>query len=411
MPAIAFQYPEELRAVLDGIASFIKAEIRPRHARNEALLGDGRQLYGEDGRYVAPVLALIREVRMASAEAGYYAMCAPESIGGQGLGSLAWFAAWELIYRECSEHQWLAQFIISRFAYGPSPMLAALTPEARERYLPGIMSGSQSMCFGMSEPDAGSDALRMRSRAVRDGDGWRLTGSKIWISNSPYAEYCIVFAVTDPEKSAARKGGISAFLVPTDAPGFHVDRVIRMWGHVGGIEATLKFEKVRIEPHQLIGPLDRGLQVGMLGANLGRLQNTAKAVGLGRWAIEQALAYTKIRKAFGSTLSDYQGLTFPLAESAMQMHAAHLMGLNAAQLVDAGLPARKELSMTKAFSTQMSAMAIDRAIQVHGAIGLTNELGLVDAWKSMRESNISDGTNEILRRTIVKEMLDGDIDL
>src|SRR5690606_28949221 len=221
----------------------------------------------------------------------------------------------------------------------------------------------------------------------------------------------IVFAVTDPERAAQRKGGISAFMVPTSSPGFVIERVIRMWGSVGGNEAILQFDNVRLEPWQLVGELHRGFSIAMLGVNLGRLYNSARGVGMGRWALEQALEYVKIREAFGQPIAEYQGVTFPLAQSAMEVHAAHLMALNAAQLLDQGHHARKELSMTKAMATQAGARAIDRAIQAHGAIGMTNELGLTQAWKYLRMVNIADGTNEILNRTIIKAMLDGDTDL
>ena len=142
-----------------------------------------------------------------------------------------------------------------------------------------------------------------------------------------------------------------------------------------------------------------------------KLFNSARAVGMGRWALEQAFEYVKVREAFGNPIAEYQGVMFPLAESAMHIHAAHLMSLNAAQLVDKGLPARKEMSMTKGFSTQMALQAVDRVLQAHGAIGFTNELALTEAYKTLRKVNVADGTNEILRRTIAKEMLDGDMDL
>ncbi len=149
----------------------------------------------------------------------------------------------------------------------------------------------------------------------------------------------------------------------------------------------------------------------LYGVSLGRIYNSARAVGYGRWAIEQALDYAQTRHAFGSAIADYQGVSFPLAESATELHAAHLMGLNVAQLLDAGLPAVKELSMTKAYSVQIGFRAVDRAIQTHGAMGLTNELGLTEAWHSLRIVNIADGTNEILNRTIAQRLLKGDTDL
>src|SRR5690606_35245487 len=135
----------------------------------------------------------------------------------------------------CGAQHWLGQYAISHWAKGPSPVLQGLTPRMREEALAPLMSGEKSLCFALSEPGAGSDAMMIKTRAERvsgnEGDGWRLTGSKIWITNSPYAEYAVIFAVTNPDLAAKRKGGISAFMIPTASPGFKVDSLIRMWGH------------------------------------------------------------------------------------------------------------------------------------------------------------------------------------
>jgi alkylation response protein AidB-like acyl-CoA dehydrogenase len=145
--------------------------------------------------------------------------------------------------------------------------------------------------------------------------------------------------------------------------------------------------------------------------SLGRIYNSARAVGYGRWALELALEYAKTRKAFDRPIADYQGVTFPLAESATELHAAHLMGLNVGLLLDQGAPAIKELSMAKAYSVQVGYRAVDRAMQTHGAMGFTNEVGLHHAWHALRIVNVADGTNEILNRGIVQRLLKGDVEL
>jgi acyl-CoA dehydrogenase len=160
-----------------------------------------------------------------------------------------------------------------------------------------------------------------------------------------------------------------------------------------------------------VGELDQGFAAALYGVSLGRIYNSARSVGYGRWAIERALEYATAREAFGSPIAANQGVTFPLAESATELHAAHLMGLNAAQLLDRGSAAVKELSMTKAYSVQAGFRAVDRAIQTHGAMGFTNELGLTEAWHSLRIVNVADGTNEILNRTIAQRMLKGDVEI
>ncbi len=302
-------------------------------------------------------------------------------------------------------------YALAHWAFGPSRLLEQVTPEARRRVLPGLMDGSKSMCFALSEPGAGSDATMIKTRAISAGDGWRISGRKIWISNAPTADYCILFAVTDPDRAAAKQGGITGFIVPTDAPGFSVQRVIRLFGHIGGDEAELAFDDLPVEPWQVVGAVDQGFVAALYGVSLGRIYNSARAVGYGRWAVERALEHASSREAFGTTLSEFQGVTFPLAEAAMELHAAHLMGLNAATLLDRGEAAIKELSMTKAYSVQVGLRAVDRAMQTHGALGFTNELGLTEAWHSLRIVNVADGTNEILYRTIARRLLKGDLDL
>ncbi|WP_395712989.1 acyl-CoA dehydrogenase family protein [Reyranella sp.] len=416
MPAIAWDLPDDIRAVREGLIDFARKEVLPRHEAHRALFEDPRRLYREDGRFSDALKGLIGEVRRAAAGAGYYNMCVPEQLGGGGLGHLAYYAGWEALFHLCGPHNWLMLYVISHWAFGPSRLLEKVTPAARERILGPMMAGEASMCFGLSEPGAGSDAAALATRAVKDGDGWRLTGRKIWTSNAPVADYCIVFAKTDaegadPERAAARRGGISAFLVPTASPGFEVQRVIKLFGHIGGDEAELRLEDVRVEPWQLVGELHQGFAAALYGVSLGRIYNSARAVGYGRWALELALDYAKTRKAFDRPIADYQGVTFPLAESATELHAAHLMGLNAATLLDQGHPAVKELSMAKAYSVQVGYRAVDRAMQTHGAMGFTNEVGLHHAWHSLRIVNVADGTNEILNRSIVQRLLKGDTEV
>ena len=407
MSAIAFDIPEDILAMREGLRAFAEAEILPRHEANLDLFEDQRRLYESDGRFSEELLHLIGEVRRAASKAGYYQMCVPEELGGGGLGHLAYFVGFEELFHTCGPQNWLMLYAVSHWAFGPSRLLEKLTERARDEMLAPMMAGEKSMCFGLSEPGAGSDASRITTRAVPDGDGWRITGRKVWTSNSPVADYCVVFAVTDSDT----RGGISAFLVPTDAPGFEIQRIIKLFGHIGGDEAELTLDDVRVEPWQLVGDLHKGFAAALYGVSLGRIYNSARAVGYGRWALEQALDYAGVRKAFGKTISEFQGVTFPLAESATELHAAHLMALNAATLLDRGDAAVKELSMAKAYAVQVGYKAVDRAMQTHGAMGFTNELGLYHAWHALRIVNVADGTNEILNRTIVQRLMKGDREL
>jgi acyl-CoA dehydrogenase len=250
MTAIAVDLPPDLVDIVAGLTRFLRAEVVTRHEKHAGLLDDPRRRFGPDGRYAHEVVGLIREVRMAAAEAGYFNLCVPTSLGGLGQGYLTYYVAWEAINRLCGAHHWLGTFALSHWAFGPSAVLEHVTPEARERILSGLMSGRESMCFGLSEPGAGSDATMIQTRAVADGSGWRITGRKMWTSNITFANWIVVFAVTDPARAAAKRGGISAFLVPTSAPGFTLQRVTLLQGEIGGVEGESTLDDVRVEPWQ-----------------------------------------------------------------------------------------------------------------------------------------------------------------
>jgi acyl-CoA dehydrogenase len=185
MSAIAFDLPDDVAAIRDGVLRFVDTEIVPRVENNRALFEDQRKLYDENGRYSVDVQRLIRETRTLSASAGFFAMCAPEELGGAGFGHLAYYVAWEAINRRLGSHTVLTPWVIAHWAFGPSRVLTEVTPDAAKRCLAGMMSGETSMCFGLSEPGAGSDASMLKTRAVRTDKGWRITGRKLWTTNSP----------------------------------------------------------------------------------------------------------------------------------------------------------------------------------------------------------------------------------
>ena len=402
--------PAEIGPIIEGLRAFVRSEVVVRHEKHAERLADPRELYTAQGLYSPWVLDLIREVRMSSAAAGYYTMFVPEAIGGAGLGNEVLYRVWEDLHHHFGLHYWLGTFAIAHWSKGPSHVLEHATPEVRADVLPGLLSGEDSMCFAMSEPDAGSDARRMRTRAELDGDDWIINGSKIWITNGPYAEHAVVFAVTDPVE-ARKRGGISAFLVPTDAPGFVTEPSIRMFGAAGGDEAVIHLDNVRVKPTKVLGTVGRGFDIALSGVRAGRVYNSARAVGLARWAIERAVEYAGQREAFGRPISANQGVMFPLAEAAMEIRAAHLLGLDTAMMLDQGHRALKELSMAKAFSTEAAFRALDACMQTHGALGFTNEMGLAEAWHATRKARVADGTAEILRRTISAQLLKGDLEL
>ncbi len=406
---VDFTISDELQLTINGLLQFIEREVVPLERNNQALLDDGHATYQPDGRLVPEVVELYRRVRAAASRAGYYTLMVPEDLGGGGQGPLTLFLIWEALYHHAGPARHLPYQAVAHWATGPSAILRHVTPEVRARVLPQLMSGEHFSCFALSEPDAGSDVWSMKTRAVRDGDDWVINGSKQWISYSPYAEHALLFAVTDPAMQAQRKGGVSCFLVDTASPGFSVDSVIRLFGHVGGMEGILSFTDLRVPADRLVGELHQGFRLALAGVNNGRLYNAARAVGLGRWAIERAAEYAKQRVAFGHPIAEYQGVQWLLADSAMEIYAARTMSIHCAWKLERGEQAVKEVAMVKAFSTEAGFRAIDRCIQAFGGMGLTNEVKLYDALHQLRIVRIADGSQEIMRRTIAHRLLNGDV--
>lgn len=401
------RYEPHINDLLDGLRAFLRAEVIERHRHAGDLLSDPRRRYGPDGRNVEEVEEHRRAVRTAAATAGYYQMFVPEALGGGGQGTEAMYAAWELISRVCGSGNWLGLDVVAHWATGPSVVFARAAEPIRQQVLPVLLSGERTMCFMMSEPGAGSDVWQMSTRAVPDGDGWRITGVKQWISNGPSADYGLVFAVTDPDRVRRREGGITAFLVPRTAPGFRLDSVITLYGNIGGEHGILSLDDVRVGPEQVFGEPGEGLSLGLDGIALGRLYNCARAVGLARWALDLALGFATERSTFGQPLMSNQGVSFPLADAAVRIHAAELMALDAARKLDAGQRALVEVAMAKLYATEMSTAVIDRAMQTLGGMGITSEIGLAKAWQNMRTVHIADGSSEILRRLIAGRLVNG----
>lgn len=401
--------PTDNTDLVEGIKAFIRSEVVPLEEANQELLENSRLTYDEAGGFSADVLDLCRQVRETSAKAGYYSMFAPESVGGAGLGAQALYDVWEGLSHYAGPGRPLADQAIGHWTSGPSFLLGELQPALRDTVTEEVMSGAATVCFGMSEPDAGSDAWAMSTRAVRDGDGWVLNGTKQWTSNAAHATYAFVWAVTDEELRRTRKGGISLFLVPTSTPGFEVDSVLRLFEHVGGHETILSLTDVRISEEYLVGTLHQGFALALKGVSNGRMYNAGHCVGMGRWALETATEYTGVRKAFGNVIGDYQGVSFQLADCAMDIYASKSMALDCARRLDRGELALKELNMVKAFTTEACFRVFDRCMQVCGGMGLTNEMRFVAGWHFARMVRVADGTGEVMRRNIANSLRKGDL--
>lgn len=405
-----YTLPSEWVAFGDALIRFIDREVEPLEQQHQGLLSSERTVYTEDGRYAPELTELRRRVRMLSAEAGFYTALSDESLGGSGLGAQAAVYIQERLNAHVGPSRHLIQTVVlpSPFTNGLSPVLKHLDPAVLALYHEQIANGDKTLCFGLSEPDAGSDVFAMRTRAVRDGDDWLITGTKQWITNAPYADYAMIFAVTDEEQARAGRGGITGFFVPTQTTGFSVPSTIPVMGHLGADIGIVSLDQVRVPDNHRLGPVDRGLSVALDGVNAGRLSMAASCLGLARWALDQALDYAKVRKTFGKPIAEHQSVQNMLAECAMDIYACKTMIQHCAWLVDQNQQATKEVSIVKASATEMLCRVMDRCMQVHGGMGLTNELRLEEGFRFARIMRIPDGTSEIQRRTIARRLLGGD---
>jgi acyl-CoA dehydrogenase len=404
-----FDIPEDVRMVGDGLLRFVEQEVEPLERANADLLSNHRMTYGEDGRYAPRLLELRRQVRMKSAAAGYYTMLGDEALGGGGLGAVAGVYLQQLLARACGPARHLINHVVmpSPFTNGLSPVLTFASEALKAEILPAIASGEKTLCFALSEPDAGSDVQAIRTRARRDGDDWVLDGAKQWITNSPYADYAVVFAAADPTAEDRRSRKITAFLVETRAPGFEVTGVIPLMGEAGGDTGMISLNGVRVPDARRLGEVGKGLSVAMHGINNGRLGMAATCIGFAEWGLALATDYAKTRRTFGKPIGEHQAIQFLLADSAMDVFAAKNMLMNCAWRLDEDRPSRGEIAMVKCFATEALFRVMDRCIQVHGAMGLTNELRLEAGFRFARIMRIPDGTAEIQRRTIAAELLKG----
>lgn len=399
--------PEEIVAIGDSLIHFIEREVVPIETANRALLASDRTIYDDKGRFTPAVEALKRDVRKLSAAQGFYTMFGPEAIGGGGLGPLASVYLNMRLSAHCGPARVLVHPVVipSPFTNGLSPILVNLHPSLQDRYLPDLASGEKTLCFGLSEPDAGSDVFAMKTRAVRDGDDWVITGSKQWITNGPYADYAMIFAVTDPALAAQRKGGVTGFFVDTKSPGFSVVSTIPIMGQLGAEIGILAFDGLRVPDTHRLGAVDEGLKVALNGVNTGRMGLSATCVGLARWALNQAVDYAKIRKTFGQAIGEHQAVQILIADSAADIYAAETMLVDCALKLERGDKALAETSMVKLHCTEAANRVFDRCMQVHGGMGLTNELRLEAGYRFARSMRIPDGTSEIQRRTIARDLM------
>jgi butyryl-CoA dehydrogenase len=284
---------------------------------------------------------------------------------------------------------------------GCMPVWQYGSDEQKRRFLEPMAKGEMLACFCLTEPQAGSDAVAIKTRARRRGNRWVLNGTKQFISSGKHARIAIVFAVTDPERG---KRGISAFLVPTDSPGFRVARVEHKLGQRASDTAQLVFEDVELTPDLMLGAEGEGYKIALSNLEGGRIGIAAQSVGMARAAYEAALAYAREREAFGKPIIEQQAVAFRLADMATQIAAARGLVLDAAARRDAGEPCIKEASMAKLFASEMAERVASDAIQIHGGYGYLADFPVERIYRDVRVCQIYEGTSDIQRLVIAREI-------
>ncbi|BBZ70775.1 acyl-CoA dehydrogenase family protein [Mycobacterium paraseoulense] len=402
--------PTDLGAkeVCDALFAFIDREVAKIQQPIEAALHNPRLYWREDGRIADEVVQARRAARMASAEAGFYTMFCPSELGGGGLRAELYFEVFEaLCHRYGSPQTQLAFQVLAHASTGPTALWTYASDALKADLVPKLMRGEVQGSFAMSEPDAGSDAWMMTTTAVHDGDYWVLNGTKQWASWAPTADFLITFAITDRERFAARKGGLTGFYVPTDVPGYDLYSIVKVFDEIGGEEAILTFNDVRIPDQYRLGEVGEGFRVAMEGSGLLKMTKLARLIGLGRWANDKAADYAKVRKTFGKTLSEHQSIQNMLADNCMDIYTSRLASLDVARKHDAGDQARFESAMSHVLVAEAMYRVYDRSMQILGGIGLSNEAAMIHGWHTTRVSRISEGPPEVQRRTIAKYLLSG----
>lgn len=379
-----FELTDEQQAIVDTVRRFVTTELYPYEDEVDRL------------DEVRP--ELVEQIRTNALKAGLYAANMPEELGGGGLDAVSM----ALVERELGRASYALQWLVAR----PSNILQACEGEQRERYLLPTIRGERHDCLAMSEPDAGSDVRSMKTRAVRDGDDYLITGTKHFISHADVADFVILFAATGTEDTAqGPKKLISGFLVDLDAPGLTVRRGSAAVSHRGYHQCELSFVDCRVPATMRLGEEGRGFE--LMGEWLGasRLTVAATSVGRARRVLEMTTEWAARRKQFGQPIGRFQGVGFPLADIAIELEAAELLTLKAAWLLDRGKMTDRDAAIAKVFASEALGRITDRAVQIFGGMGLMTELPIERFWRDARVERIWDGTSEIQRHIIARSLL------
>lgn len=381
-----FEIPQEMVELQRNLVDFIDRELRPLEAS---------ELDPEEDD--VPV-ELRDRVRRRSAELGFYAADFPEDLGGSGLPQLGM-----VLLREAAASTGCRLAGFTTYGpEGPTGVLLAGTDEQKKRYLSPLISAEKSMCFALTEPDAGSDAQSIRTTATKDGREWVLNGSKHFITNGKHADFALVFAANDRSKKA--QGGITAFIVEKGTPGFSVGR-----GQRGMVEGEgqfeLLFDDCRVPEEQVLGgpeSVGMGFYSAMQFLAMGRLSIGALCNGIATYCLDLGVEYAKTRKAFDRPIGKNQYVQGHIVDSLVEIKASKLMTYECAWKYDNGDPVIQESSIVKLYASEMVNRVVDRMIQVHGGMGWMRELPLERIYRLVRIFTLVEGTSEIQKYIIAK---------
>ena len=373
---------EEQRMIRDMARDFAKSELAPNAEKWEKAGWLDENMLKQMG------------------ELGFLGMVVPEEWGGSYIDYTCYALALEEISAGCAA---TGAVMSIHNSVGCTPILNWGTEEQKQEWVPQLASGQTLACFCLTEPQAGSEANNLRTKAVEDGDHWVLNGSKQFISNAKRAGLAIVFAVTDPELG---KKGLSAFLVPTDTPGFEVERMEQKMGLRASDTCAISLVNCRIPKANMLGPRGKGLALALSGLEGGRLGIAAQAVGIARAAFEAALIYARERVQFSKPIAEHQSIANMLADMHTQINAARHMILYAARLRTAGLPCLSEASQAKLFASEMAEKVCSMAIQVHGGYGYLEDYAVERHYRDARITQIYEGTSEVQRILIARQLAD-----
>ncbi len=379
-----FGLTEEQEMIVSTVRRFVEEEIYPHE-----------DLVDRTGEVPAEIAAQIKQKTM---DLGFYACNFPEEVGGAGLSHLE-FA---LVERELGR----GSMALNHFFGRPQNILMACEGEQRERYLLPAVRGERMDALAMTEPDAGSDVRGMKCVAKRDGGDWVVNGTKHFISGADHADFIIVFIATgEDDTPKGPKKRITAFLVDRGTPGFEIAPGYESVSHRGYKNMILRFDNCRLPDAQVLGEVDGGFAVMNEWLYATRITVATMAVGRARRVFDYALNYSAERKQFGQQIGKFQGVSFKLADMITEIDAAEWLTLSSAWRLDQGLPANREIASAKVYASEMLARVTDEAIAIYGGMGLMNDLPLERFWRDARVERIWDGTSEIQRHIISRELL------